>query len=155
MENETTSDLLEFSEIAIKYIRKRTVKSSPQIRTSQQGYNIFRQLWDMDTIDYLECIYVIFLSNCNRVLGVSKISQGGSSGSIVDVKIILGKAILAHANAIILAHNHPSGSLAASPADINITNKIKDGAKLLDINLLDHIILTSEGYSSMADEGLI
>jgi DNA repair protein RadC len=149
------SDLLELSEIEVKYIRKRTIQASPQIRTSEDSYNVFIQIWDMETIDYVENIYVMFLSRSNRVLGISKISQGGSAGSVVDVKIVLGKAILAHSNGIILAHNHPSGSLIPSPSDIEITSKIKGGAELLDITLLDHIIVTSEGYSSMADEALI
>ena len=82
-------------------------------------------------------------------------STGGVSGTVADPKLIFAAAIKANACGIILAHNHPSGNLHPSQADIDLTKKMKEGGKLLEIQLLDHVIVTTEGYSSLADEGFI
>ena len=84
-----------------------------------------------------------------------KISQGGVSGTITDIRIILQSAFSKLASAMILAHNHPSGNLKPSEADLKITKKIKDAAKLMDIAVLDHIIVGDESYLSFADENLL
>ena len=80
----------------------------------------------------------------NRVLGVVRLSKGGLSGSVIDTRLILQYAIKANASAVILAHNHPSGNLVPSEADIRITERVKEALKLVEIQLLDHLILTSE-----------
>ena len=97
---------------------------------------------------------IFLLKKGNRVLGIYEVSTGGLSGTIADPKLIFSAALKASACSLILAHNHPSGNLKASNPDIQLTSKIKEGGKLLDIALLDHIILSSESYVSMADEGL-
>jgi DNA repair protein RadC len=89
------------------------------------------------------------------VLGYQLISLGGISGTVVDVRCIYQAALKASASSILLAHNHPSGNSEPSDADIKITKKLKDAGKLLDITLLDHLILLPEGYTSLADEGLL
>ncbi|KPK79817.1 MAG: hypothetical protein AMS27_17650, partial [Bacteroides sp. SM23_62_1] len=99
--------------------------------------------------------WVLLLNRSNRVIDKVRISQGGISGTIIDTRIILKNAVDRLSSAIILCHNHPSGNLKPSDADIRITNKLKDSAQIMDINLLDHIIIADNSYFSFADEGLI
>jgi len=91
----------------------------------------------------------------NRVLGVVEISQGGLSGTVADPKVIFAAALKSCASDIVLAHNHPSGELDPSREDIALTNKIKAGAELLDLKVLDHLIISKEGFYSFADNGLM
>ena len=95
------------------------------------------------------------LNRANKVLGITTISEGGLSGTVTDVRLIYQYAIKGNASGIIIAHNHPSGNINPSESDQKITNKIKEAGNLLDIQLLDHIILTPEReiYRSFADEG--
>jgi DNA repair protein RadC len=96
----------------------------------------------------------MLLNRANKVLGITDLSTGGTNGCIIDLKVIFQYAILATASFIILAHNHPSGSLKPSEADIAITRKVKEACKFLDITLLDHLIISpDERYFSLADEG--
>jgi len=97
----------------------------------------------------------MLLNRGNRVLGYYQISVGGISGTVVDVKLILQAAIKSCSSAILLGHNHPSGTLEASDADLKITRKIKSACSYMDISVLDHIIITADTYLSMADEGLL
>jgi len=121
-------------------------------------------------MDYKEQFYVVFLSRSNNVQTVSdfspsytdttataamKVSEGGRSATVVDIMQILQGAILCNASAMIVAHNHPSGNLQPSLNDKVMTDKLKQAAKLLDIDLLDHIILTSIGHFSFANEGIL
>ena len=108
-----------------------------------------------DKIEYKEFFYVILLNNSNEVLGVSKISEGGITSTIVDIRLIFQQALKTHSTAIILGHNHPSGKTEPSTADKTITEKIKKGAEFLDIKLLDHVIVTSNNYLSFADENIL
>jgi len=102
-----------------------------------------------------ELFAVIFLNQSNKVTHFEIISQGGITGTVADPRIILKKAIEKNAVSLILCHNHPSGSLRPSKADQELTNKIKEAAKFFDIKVLDHLIVSDEGYCSFADEGLI
>ncbi len=102
-----------------------------------------------------EVFIAIFLNQANKILQNEVLSEGGITGTVVDPRILLRKALEYNAVSIILCHNHPSGNLNPSQADKQLTNKIKDAAKLLDITVADHIIVSSEGYFSFADEGLI
>jgi DNA repair protein RadC len=102
-----------------------------------------------------EVFIAIFLNQANKILHNEMLSEGGITGTVVDPRILLRKALEHNAVSIILCHNHPSGNLNPSQADKQLTNKIKDAAKLLDITVADHIIVSSEGYFSFADEGLI
>ncbi len=97
----------------------------------------------------------MLLNRAHKVQGIFEVSTGGVSGTVADPKIIFAAAIKANSSGIIVAHNHPSGNLRASQADIDLTRKLKDGGRILEIQLLDHIIVTTEGYFSFADEGLI
>src|SRR5690606_1039682 len=97
----------------------------------------------------------LLLNRANKVLGIVPISKGGTSATIADPKLIFVSAIKSNASAIILAHNHPSGNLQPSTADISLTKKIMEGGKLLDVPVIDHIIVTGHGYYSFADEGAL
>jgi DNA repair protein RadC len=101
-----------------------------------------------------EEFWVLFLNNSNKILFKTQLSKGGMTGTIVDVRIVFKIAFEQNATAIILTHNHPSGKLLASDADIQITKKIKTAGQQLDIPVLDHIIITETGYYSFVDEGI-
>lgn len=102
-----------------------------------------------------EEFWVLYLNNSNKVIYKSQLSKGGITGTVVDIRIVFKTAFEQNAVNIILCHNHPSGILQASDADKQITRKLKDAGKMLDINVLDHVIVTSSGYISFADEGLM
>jgi len=142
-------------EIEINY--KNKVKPSERIKitTSKDCERVFRLLFDDSKIEWVEEMILLLLNRQNQVIGYYKISSGGTASSICDVKVIFSIALKGNASGIILAHNHPSGNLKPSQADINMTDKIKNAGKILDIELLDHIIITSENYYSFSDEGLI
>ena len=95
------------------------------------------------------------MNRANKVLGIFELSTGGVSGTVADPKIIFVAALKGGASGIIVAHNHPSGNLTASQSDIDLTRKLKEAGKFLEIQLLDHVLVTTEGYFSFADEGLI
>lgn len=130
------------------------IKNRPTMTTSRQVYEALFNFWDKSQIAYRESFKVVLLNRASRIIGIMNVSEGGQAATVVDSKMILQSALLSHAASIILAHNHPSGNTQPSEADINLTNKIKQGAAFLDIKLLDHIILTpDEYYFSFADEG--
>lgn len=111
--------------------------------------------WDRDKLELLEQFRILLTNRANKVMGVVEISSGGISGTTADPKLIFATALKACASGIILAHNHPSGNLKPSQSDLDLTRKLKEAGKLLDIQVLDHLIITSEGYMSFADEGLM
>ena len=101
-----------------------------------------------------EEFWVLYLNNSNKVIYKSQLSKGGITGTIVDIRLIFKTVFENNATAIILTHNHPSGKLMASEQDIQVTKKIKLAAQQLDVNLLDHIIVTENGFYSFNDEGI-
>ena len=106
-------------------------------------------------MDHIEFMYMFMLNRQNQILGYHQLAKGGITGTVVDVRIVFQVALKSNATAIIIAHNHPSGHLESSDADRKITNQIKQAGVILDIPLIDHLIISSEGYLSMADEGLL
>ncbi|TAJ15069.1 JAB domain-containing protein [Marinilabiliaceae bacterium JC017] len=102
-----------------------------------------------------EEFWILLLNRSNKIISRLKLSQGGISGTVIDVRLIMKNAIENLATSIILCHNHPSGNLQPSEADLAITKKLKESGNILDIPVLDHIIVTDHGYYSFADEGLI
>ena len=102
-----------------------------------------------------EEFWVLFLNNSNKVIQQQQLSKGGITGTLVDVRLIMKKALEITATSIILCHNHPSGTLKISDADKQITEKIKKAGMSLDIKLLDHVIITEKAYSSFADDGIL
>lgn len=124
----------------------------PLIRNSQEIATYLKQ--NLKDYNY-EVFAVIFLNRANKIKHFEIISKGGITGTVADPRLILKKAIQEEATSIILSHNHPSGNLKPSQADEDITNKIKQAASYLDIKVLDHIIVSEDGYYSFADEGMI
>ena len=102
-----------------------------------------------------EEFWVLFLNNSNTVLSKQQLSKGGITGTLVDIRLLMKKALEIGAVALIVCHNHPSGTLKISEADKQITAKIKSAGTALDIKLLDHLIITEQAYASFADEGLL
>jgi DNA repair protein RadC len=143
------------AEIQLSY--KSHVKPSdrPKITGSNDAYQVLKISWDDSRIELLEQFKVLFTNRANKVLGIFEVSTGGIAGTVADPKIIFVAALKAGATGMILSHNHPSGNLSPSQADIDLTRKLKEGGKLLEVAVLDHIILTSESYYSFADEGLL
>ena len=144
------NNMYKAAEVKLTYITKVKASNRIQIKNAEDAASLFFKIWDMETIEHVEKVKMILLNRANKVLGVTNISQGGQSGSIIDTRVILQYAIKANASAVILAHNHPSGNLTASDADIKITNKIREALKLVEIQLLDHIIINKdEEYSNI------
>ncbi len=112
-------------------------------------------VYEPGSIQYCERFYVLMLDRANQVFAYKQISQGGITATFTDAKLIFQTALLSHAPQIILCHNHPSGNTKPSNADVDMTKKIKQAGVLMEIKVLDHVILTAEGYSSMADDGLM
>jgi DNA repair protein RadC len=110
---------------------------------------------DLNKIEFIEQFKILLLNRSKRVLGIVEFSRGGVTGTVVDCKLIFVAALKANACIIVLSHNHPSGNLRPSKQDEELTRKIKSATKLLDIRLLDHIIVISEGYYSFAVCGFI
>lgn len=133
---------------------KRSPFNTKIITSSRDCYEALRGFYG-DDINLYESFFILLLNRRNETIGYAKISQGGIAGTVVDPKLVAKYAVDSLASSVIIAHNHPSGSLRPSSADLEITKKIKAGLKLLEINLLDHVILTNDNYYSFLDEGLI
>lgn len=130
-----------------------SVLERPQIRCSQDAYHVLAPVL-MDLAH--EEFWVLVLNRANKVIGKVQISSGGLSGTVVDTKILFKRVLdIERVNAIVLCHNHPSGNLSPSQADIELTKKVVEGGILLDIKILDHIIIAGPNYYSFMDEGLL
>lgn len=144
------------NEIKISY--KGGLKSSMwhKISNSQDVAELLFKNWDKNTIALQETFKVVLLNNSNKVKGVCQISQGGITGTLVDVRILFAVILKSLSVGIILTHNHPSGKLQPSENDKKITTKIKKASGLFDIKLLDHLILAPDGdYYSFSDNGIL
>ena len=136
-------------EVELTY--KSTSTSRSKIYSSEDAYKYLLPTYKEGTICYKEYFKVLFLNQSNQVLGY--ISEGGITETSVDVRVILQAALLTNSVALVLAHNHPSGSLKPSRQDMDITKQVKEAARLMRITVIDHLILTDAGYYSFADEG--
>jgi len=143
-------------EVIVKYQTSIPQKDFFKIQNSAQSATYFRaKMFDSDMICFREEMGLTMLDNSNQVIGWCRISIGGLTGTACDPRVVFFHALHCGACKIILAHNHPSGTLRPSDPDIRITEKIKNAGNLFDIQLLDHLILTADSYYSFADEGLI
>lgn len=127
-------------------------KQQQKITCSEDAYKALA--YELSGLDYEE-FWVLYLDRSNRIIAKTKISQGGVSGTVIDVRLILKTAIEKLASGMILAHNHPSGNLTSSTNDLQITKKIKSAAEVMDMKILDHIIVAGKKYHSFADEGIL
>jgi DNA repair protein RadC len=143
-------------ELQLTYKAKGSGNILQKIRSSAAAYRLLQSIFDPDLIAAREEFVVLYLNRAAQVIGYHRAFQGGVSSVVCDPKIILGVALKSFASGLILAHNHPSGNLKPSEADIMLTGRIKNACKEMDIELLDHLILTPDGsFYSFADEGRI
>ena len=149
------SSLYQVSEIELVYKTKIKVSERPKIKSSSDAYEIFKQSWDDNKIECVEQFKVMLLNRANKVLGIYEVSTGGISGTVADIRLIFAATLKTNSSSLILAHNHPSSNTKPSDADIQLTRKIKEAGKLMDIKVLDHLIITTENYCSLSDEGEI
>ena len=144
------------SEVRLVYRTKIKASDRPQVKCSKDAFEIFMESWDLDSIEHFEEFKLMLLTRSNKVLGIAPILKGGISGTVTDVRIILQAAIKSNASGLIVCHNHPSGNLNPSESDTKLTQKIKESGSIMDIQLLDHLIITAEdSYYSYADNGYI
>lgn len=155
---ETIKTLQNWNQVAeIQLVYKTKVKASerPYISSSRSVYQLALHCWNPGTIEFFEQFKVLLLNQFNKVLGLYEVSSGGIAGTVVDLRLIFAAALKANAVSLIMIHNHPSGQTRPSGADIQITRKVKEAGKILDVTLLDHLIITPETYYSFADEGAL
>ena len=138
-------------EVELSY--KPKFKKLHKVASSEDAYRYLLPTYREGTICYKEYFKVLFLNQATQVLGYTLISEGGITETSVDVRIILQAALLTNSVALVLAHNHPSGSMKPSRQDMEITKQVKEAARLMRITVIDHLILTDEGYYSFSDEG--
>jgi len=143
------------AEVSLAYKASQPVETLPSITSPQEAADYLRSIWDEDTLELREEFVVVLLNNAKKVLGWSRISTGGSTSTIVEPSAVFQLALLGKADSIIVAHNHPSGNLKASTADISLTARLTKAGKLLGITLDDSIILTRAGFVSLREEGLM
>lgn len=140
---------------ALELGRRRKPNPFNSSLTIKSSKDAFEQIYPFFQDKEHEEFYVLNLSRANQIKSIELISKGGVSGTIADGKIIFKKALEQTASAIILCHNHPSGNLKPSQSDIDLTTRMKEFGKMIDMQVLDHLIVTNEGFFSFADEGLL
>ncbi|RDY57846.1 JAB domain-containing protein [Flagellimonas nanhaiensis] len=144
------------NEIQISYKEKIKISDAPKICSSKDAAKLLFEFWDKGTIELQESFKILLLNNSNKVKGIYEISKGGISATYVDVRILFATVLKSLSVGIIMSHNHPSGQLKPSKADLELTSKVKAASNFFDIKVLDHLIISSNGeYLSFADEGLL
>lgn len=140
---------------ALEIGRRRRGEEAQKITKINSSKNVFELLQPkMGELPHEE-FWIVFLNNSNAVLQAGQLSKGGITGTLVDVRLVLKQALELGAVGLILAHNHPSGTLKPSEADRQITKKLKVASEALDIKVLDHVIITQKEYFSFADENIL
>ena len=140
---------------ALEMGRRRGVEGEIVLDKIESSKSVFRIMQPLIGDLGHEEFWIIYLNNSNKVLRKQQLSRGGMTGTLVDVRIVMKQALEEGATSIILAHNHPSGTLRAGQADKSITQKMKAAGELLDVKVLDHLIVTEHAYFSFADEGIL
>lgn len=147
-----SQDLYKISEVELIYKTKAKACERPRITCSEDAYKVLMSLWDENKIELVEQFQILLLNQANRVIAASVISTGGMTGTVADIRVIFATALKARACKIILAHNHPSGNLEPSTADRELTGKIKAAGEYMDLRVLDHLIVSNEGYYSFEEQ---
>jgi DNA repair protein RadC len=143
------------SELKAVYKSRTKVSRRKSVRQPQDVVEYLRAVWNKDTLELVEEFVVLCLNGSHQVTGWVKVSTGGFNCAAVDPRVVFAVALQTASSAIIVAHNHPSGSLEPSEKDKVVTQQLREGGKLLGIALLDHIILTRDSSLSFASEGLL
>ena len=145
----------EMAEVELSYKPGIKLSKTRQVTSAQDAADILKGFWDTGKLQFVEQFCALLINRDNRVLGFYKSTCGGITGTVADPRLIFVAALRYNATRIILSHNHPAGSLRASEADKKLTEKMKKAGSFLEINVLDHIIITDEGYFSFAEAGLL
>ena len=140
------------SEISISYKSSRDISEMVNLRSSIDARDFIFPYFE-NFVEHHEEVWVLLMNRSNKCLGIFKVSQGGITDALVDVRIVMQVALKANATSMILCHNHPSGNATPSSQDDSLTRKIKSACTLFDIHFLDHLIITSRLFYSYADEG--
>ena len=143
----------EMPEITLKY-KSGNIKKV-KIISSNDVFELSKKMFNQDTLELTEEFVCIYLNRQNNSIGWFRLSKGGITSTVVDIRIIYATALQCGATSLIIMHNHPSGNRQPSPEDVNLTKKVNAAGEVLDIKLLDHIIVTTDKYYSFADEGII
>ena len=138
--------------VRIIYSRKDNPEDRKKVTGSNDVYKCLQSIWSSQ-IETREEMFVLLLNRNNQILGYNQLSMGGITGTVADIRLLFATAIQSLATSIIIAHNHPSGNLKPSQADLQLTQKVKEAGKILYISLLDHLIVSKMSYYSFADEG--
>jgi DNA repair protein RadC len=153
MSKKLTQIFSRVAEVELVYRNKARVSERSLVKESKAAYELLLKTWDMDKIELQEQFRVLLLDRKNGCMGISTIATGGISACVADPKIAFALALKASAASIIIAHNHPSGNKTPSAADESLTRRFAAAGQILDLPVLDHLIITREGYTSLADEG--
>lgn len=143
---------MKIEEVKLTYKNKVKALDRPRIACAEDAYKVFFKTWDKDQIELLEECKAMFLDRQLRVMSIASISKGGMNGTVVDLRIVFAMALKRRADSLLLAHNHPSGSLKPSHADIGLTKQFYEAGRILQIELKDHLIITNEGFHSMMSD---
>lgn len=143
------------SEISVSYSSFIPFEKRLNVNHSQISEKAFRQVWKQEEIELRESFKIMILNSQKQLLGIVTLSEGGANKVVIDIRLLFAIALKANASAIILAHNHPSGILKPSLNDIHLTKKIIQVAKIFDMQVCDHLILTAENYFSFRDNGIL
>jgi len=146
--------IYQFQHVQLKVVREAEAPLYA-VKSSKDVFDFITGQMDWDRANGQEFAYLICLSRDNRVLAVHEVSVGGFNSTVLDPKVVYVTALLAAASAIIIVHNHPSGNLNPSHEDCRITKKLFEAGRNLDLPLIDHLIVTQQGYYSFADEGTL
>lgn len=138
----------QIAEVFLKYKPAIELSEALQIKNPKDVYEFFMQVWDMELIEFIEEFKILLLNRANKVLGFYKVSSGGISSALVDPKLIFAAALKAGASGIVLCHNHPSGDVSPSSNDKQLTQRLEQAGNLLEIDIIDHIIISKTGWYS-------
>ena len=141
------------AEIEINY--KPLITDHTIIKSSSQAYELINSLWNKETINLQEQFAALFFNQSKKMIGWRVISTGNMTTCIVDIKLLVSLALHCMATHVVIVHNHPSSNLKPSQSDEDITKTIKDALKLIDVQVMDHLIISENGYYSFSDEGLL
>ena len=155
MSQNKTIEQFKVTEVELVYRHRQKPEDRYKITGPECAYNILLQSWDRNRIELIEEFKILLMDRGHTCLGISTISSGGMAYCVVDPKIVFATALKGKASAIILAHNHPSGNLNPSDADIALTKKLVEGGQLLEIAVPDHLIVTPYKFYSMAENALL
>lgn len=153
--NDNKMDMFRMSEIEITYRNPVPLAQRVKINSPYSASELFQEHWDRDKIELVEQFKVMMLDNGNACLGISTMSSGGITACPVDVRLIFATALKCRATSVLLAHNHPSGNCKFSSPDIELTRRLCEAGRILDISVLDHLLITAESYRSMSEEGIM